>query len=371
MKVAIVHDWLVNMGGAERIILILHELFPDAPIYTAVYDSSRLPDVFSNMDIRTTFIQKMPFGKKKYQSYLPLMPLAFEQLDLTEYDLVISSSTSCAKGVMTRADTLHICYCNTPMRYAWDFYFEYIRGKGAISRAIIAALMNYIRMWDRLSADRVDFFIANSQNVANRIKKHYKRDSYVIHPPVNAEFYKPSGLRENFYLVVSRLVPYKRLDLAVHAFNELEIPLKVIGSGGELDNLKAIAKENIEFLGRLSDDEINIYYSRCKAFIFPGEEDFGITPLEAQACGKPVIAYGKGGALETVVEGKTGVFFREQTVESLKEAIVRMEGNIDLFDMQIIRAHAEKFDTSIFKAKIREYINEKYMEFSNNPKGDL
>lgn len=371
MKVAIVHDWLVNMGGGERIIKILHELFPEAPIYTAVFDKSRMPAEFTAMDIRTTFIQRMPFGKKRYQSYLPLMPLAFEQLDLTEYDLVISSSTSCAKGVITRSDTLHICYCNTPMRYAWDFYFEYIRDKGALSRIVIGAFMNYIRMWDRLSADRVDFFIANSQNVANRIKKHYKRDSDVIHPPVNAGFYKPSGLREDFYLIVSRLVRYKRLDLAVQAFSELGIPLKIIGSGGELERLKSAAKGNIEFLGRLSDDETNICYSRCKAFVFPGEEDFGITPLEAQACGKPVIAYGKGGALETVIEGKTGIFFLEQSVESLKEAVIKMESSIDSFDMQIIREHAERFDEGIFKANINEYIKEKYQEFNNNPKGDF
>lgn len=366
MKVAIVHDWLANMGGAERIIKIFHELFPEAPIYTCVYNEEKMSSEFHSMNIRTTFIQKMPFGKSKYQVYLPLMPMAFEQLNLSEYDMVISSSSSCAKGVITRSNTLHICYCHTPMRYAWDFYFEYLKGKNPIIKSLIAMQMHKIRQWDRISADRVDYFIANSQNVADRIQKHYRRDSEVIYPPVDTEFYKPRDKDDSFYLIVSRLVPYKRVDLAVKVFNELGLALKIIGSGGAYNTLKTIAKDNIEFLGRLSDEETKDYYARCKAFIFCGEEDFGITPLEAQACGRPVIAYGKGGALETVVDGVTGLFFYEQSELALKNAVEEFEKNIHIFDKTIIRENALKFDEDNFKIKILGFINQKYEEFFKN-----
>lgn len=370
MKLAIVHDWLANMGGAERIIKIFHELFPKAPIYTCVYNKDKMAKEFYDMDIRTTFIQKLPFAKTKYQAYLSLMPIAFEQLDLSDYDVVLSSSSSCAKGVITRADTLHICYCNTPMRYAWDFYFEYVKDKNPIIKSLIASKMHSIRQWDRLSADRVDYFIANSFNVANRIKKHYRRESEVIYPPVDTSYYKISEETKDFYLIVSRLVPYKRVDLAVEVFNKLGLPLKIIGSGSECDKLKRIAKGNIEFLGRLPDEEVRDYYAKCKAFVFPGEEDFGITPLEAQASGRPVIAYGKGGALETVVEGATGLFFYNQTVESLSQAILEFEGSICKYDSKVIRDNAMKFDVEIFKEKIISFINEKYEEYNSSMRGN-
>lgn len=359
MRTAIVTDWLTQMGGAERVVLAIKELFPDAPLFTTVYNPDTVDRVFHDMDIRTSFIQKLPGAKKSYQKYLPLMPTAVEQFDLTEFDLVISSSSSVAKGICTKADTVHICYCHTPMRYAWDFYHEYLNGPdvGRIKRKLIPWLMNYIRMWDRLSADRVDYFIANSNNVAKRIQKHYHRDSTVIHPPVDSSFFEPVNEVEDFFLVVSRLVPYKRVDLAIQACNDLKLPLRIIGIGPEESRLKHIAGPTVKFLGRLSDDEIKWHYARCRAFLFPGEEDFGITPLEAQASGRPVIAFGKGGALETVVDGKTGLYFNEQTVESLKVKLCQFAQTH--FEKQVIRQHAENYDTDMFKQRLKELIDQK------------
>lgn len=364
MKVAIVHEWLAGMGGSEKVMYLFHELFPEAPVYTCVYNKDKMPSEFHKLDIKTTFIQKLPFGKTKYQAYLPLMPYAFEQLDLTEYDLVISSSTSCAKGVITRADTLHICYCNTPMRYAWDFYFEYTKNKNWIARTFISKLMHGIRQWDRLAADRVDYFVSNSYNVAKRVKKHYRRDSRVIYPPIDTNFYTPGNMDEGYYLIVSRLVGYKRVDLAIQAFNELGLPLIIIGNGSEYKKYKKMANSNIKLLGRLSDEEVREYYRKCKAFVFPGEEDFGLTPIEAQACGRPVIAFGKGGALETIIEGKTGVFFKEQNVQALKDAIEIFETNMDNFNKNEIRGHALKFGIDKFKLEFVNYVNEKLQEFN-------
>jgi len=364
MKIAIVHDWLTNMGGAERVILAFHEIFPDAPIYTSVYNPDKLPEEFRKMNIRTSFIQKLPKAKTKYNMYLPFMPTAFEQFELSEYDVVLSSSSSCAKGVITRPDTLHICYCHTPMRYAWDFYHEYKENAPKWQKRFIPFLMNYVRMWDRLSADRVDYFIANSSAVARRIKKHYRRDAAVINPPVNVDFYTPKDEDEDYFLIVSRLVEYKRIDIAVEAFNDLGLPLIIIGDGPEKSKLQRMAKGNIKFLGRLPDEEVKGYYAKCRALIFPGEEDFGITPLEAQACGRPVIAFGKGGVLDSVIDGVTGLFFMEQNKESLKEAIIKF--NEMKFDKKVIRKHAEKFDVNVFKQKIYDFVIEKYREFKGN-----
>lgn len=361
MKVAIIHDWLTIYGGAESIIRILHDMFPEAPIYTTVYDPDGMPEDFRRMDIRPSFLQKFPMAKKKYTSYLPFMPLAFEQFDLSEYDLVISSNTSCSKGVLTGAGTLHICYCNTPMRYGWDFFHEYRSGKGKLARPLISIMMHYIRMWDRLSADRVDTFIANSHNVARRIRKHYRRDSAVIYPPVRTSRFQPSSRDDGFYLVVSRLVPYKRIDLVAEAFTRLGLPLVIIGAGSQYKEIAAKSGANVKLAGRLDDDQVLDYMSRCRAFLFPGEEDFGITPIEAEACGKPVIAYGRGGALETVVEEETGVFFYEQTVEAVMEAVRRFEGME--FDAQKIRAQAEKFSEERFYRELKEFIYREYDRF--------
>lgn len=369
MKVAIVHDWLAIYGGAESIIRILHELFPDAPIYTTVYYRENMPEDFKEMDIRPSFIQKLPFGKKKYTSYLPLMPYAFEQFDMTGYDLVISSSTCCSKGVITGPDTLHICYCNTPMRYAWEFYHEYVGKKNKLAKFFIGWMMKGIRQWDRLSADRVDVFIANSKNVARRIRKHYRRESHVIYPPVRTDMFQKSDEDKGFYLAVSRLVPYKRIDLVVEAFTELGLPLKVIGAGSEFDTIAAKAGPNVEMLGHLDDQQVLAHMQSCKAFLFPGEEDFGITPIEAQACGKPVIAFGKGGALETVVKDKTGVFFYEQTKEGVMEAVKQFEQMT--FDPTEICEHARSFSEERFKNQLRTFILEEYERFRQEKKDEI
>lgn len=364
MKVAIIHDWLTIYGGSESIVRILHEMFPEAPVYTTVYDKKNMPADFAQMDIRPSFLQHYPFAKKKYTMYLPFMPRAFESFDLSGYDLVISSNTSCSKGVLTGAQTLHICYCNTPMRYGWDFYHEYIREKGKLGRFLISCMMKKIRLWDRLSADRVDRFIANSHNVAARIRKHYRRESHVIYPPVRTHLFTPGSGEHTgggYYLAVSRLVPYKRIDLLVEAFSELGLPLTIIGDGSERKELEKRASSNIQFLGRLEDDMVLKYMQGARAFLFPGEEDFGITPIEAQACGVPVIAYGRGGALETVQDGKTGLFFPEQTKESVIEAVKRFETM--RFDPAEIVRHAEKFSEERFRKELKAYILEEYRKF--------
>ncbi|KPU43696.1 D-inositol 3-phosphate glycosyltransferase [Oxobacter pfennigii] len=364
MKVAIVHEWLAGLGGSEKVMKAIHDIFPEAPVYTFVYNEKNMPDEYKSMDIRTSYLQKIPFAKQKYQLLLNFMPTAVEQYDLSEYDVVISSSTCCAKGVLTKSNTLHICYCHTPMRYAWDLYHEYIADKNKLLRMYIAYSMNRIRIWDRISADRVDYFIANSKYVANRIEKTYRRNSKVIYPPVDVDFYTPGNETEDFYLIVSRLVSYKKVELAIEAFNELGLTLIIIGGGPEYKKCKSIAKDNIIFKGKLSNEEVRDYYRRCKAFVFPGEEDFGITPVEAQSCGKPVIAFGKGGTLETIIDGKTGVFFYSQDVKSLKEAVLKVESDYDIFDKQYIREHASKYSINRFKAEFIEFFNQKLKEFN-------
>lgn len=366
MKVAIVHEWLTNMAGSERCIVNFKEIYKDAPIYTTMYNPDKLDDELKNIDVRTSFLQR--WVKKGHQRFLPFMPFAFENFDLSNYDVILSSNSCCSKGVITTSKSMHVCYCHTPMRYAWEFYHDYIDNSrmGKLKKIILRVFMNYMRIWDRLSADRVDYFIANSENVAKRIWKYYRRESVVIHPPVRCNLFNISNVDEDYFLVMSRLVGYKRIDLAVQAFNKLGLPLVVIGAGEELEKLKKMANDNITFLGRQPDDVIKEYYAKCRAFIFPGEEDFGITPLEAMASGRPVIAYGKGGALETVIEGKTGLFFKEQTIDDLIDAITKFENM--KFDKNEIRKHAEKFDDSVYKEKIESFISEKFKEFYEEKK---
>lgn len=368
MELALAHDWLTNMGGGEKVLINFKEIYEDAPIYTVAYSPSNLDEALKNIDVRTSLIQNFKNAKTNHQKYLPFMPVAWEKFDFNGYDVVLSSSSSCAKGIITAPSVMHVCYCHSPMRYAWEFYNEYMtRDKmGRFKKLLIPYLMNYIRTWDAVSANRVDYFIANSKNVARRIWKHYRRESDVIHPPVRGSFFNISEKDEDYYLIVSRLVPYKRVDLAVEAFNEMGLPLVVIGAGSQMESLKAISKGNVKILGRLPDEVIREYYQNCRALIFPGEEDFGITPLEAQASGRPVIAYGKGGALETVREYETGLFFSEQTVTSLIGAVRSFERFS--FDKAVIRSHALTFDESIFKAKIKDYVNERYEEFTENNK---
>jgi glycosyltransferase involved in cell wall biosynthesis len=361
MKTSIVHDWLTNMGGAEKVIEQFLKVFPASPLYTSMADIGALSPALANADIHTSELQFFVTpGKPNHMKFLPLMPAAFEGFDLTGYDVVLSSSTSCAKGVVTSPDTLHFCYCNTPMRYAWEQYYKYTEDFGAIKREFVKYFMSFMRVWDYASAARVDYFIANSENVAKRIKKHYRRDSKVIYPPANTNFYTPGGGEKgDFYLCVSRLVPYKMIDLAVAAFNKNGKKLYIIGGGSEFSKLRSTARANIKFLGRKDDETVRKYMRGARAFIFPGEEDFGITPVEAQACGTPIIAFGKGGALETVTE-KTGVFFGEQTVKSLNSAIVNFEKKT--FSPSDCRASAERFSEEIFRENIRRFITEKYNE---------
>jgi len=359
VRVAIVHYWLVTMRGGEKVVEALCELFPQADIFTNVYDPEAMSPTIRRHKVTTTFIQKLPHAKKKYQSYLPLMPLALEQLDLRAYDLIISSESGPAKGVLTRPDALHICYCHTPMRYVWDMYFDYRASTGALKKLLMLPLMHYLKMWDYVSAGRVDHFIANSNFVASRIAKHYRRSAEVIHPPVATTDFSPSSDHEDFYLVMGQLVGYKRVDIAVGAFNCLGRRLVIIGEGEALADVKRLAGPNVEVLGRQPFSVIKDHLSRCRALIFPGVEDFGIVPVEAMACGKPVIAYKAGGALETVVDGVTGLFFDQQTSDSLIEAVQRFEASESSFDTLRIAEHARTFDKEIFKKKMSDFIQGK------------
>lgn len=357
MKVALVHDYLNQMGGAERVVLALHELFPDAPLYTSIYDPRRVDAAFRNIDIRTSFMQKLPLVKKHHQPFLPLYPFAMERLDLRGYDLVLSSSSAFGKGVITKPGTMHICYCHTPMRWCWN-YDEYIEreGLGRLARAVLPFIITGLRVWDQTTAMRVDHFIANSPAVAERIAKYYRRDAVVIPPPVEvSRFHFDAGARpEEYFLIVSRLLPYKRIDLAIQACNALRLPLAIIGSGRDEARLKRMAGPTIGFVGRLADLEVLHYYAHCRALILPGEEDFGITPLEAQASGRPVIAYGAGGALASIIDGVTGKFFPEQTVESLSSALANFDESD--YDPQAICNHALEFDKPRFHRRILQFI---------------
>lgn len=372
MKIALIHDWLPFMGGAERVLTNFLEIYPNSPIYTTICNREKLDLPLREADIRVSRLQR---GKKEISNHRKLFPFmltAKEEFDLNEYDIVLSSSSSVAKGVITNPNTMHICYCHSPMRYGWEFSHEYagkMAGETGLKAKILSYFLTGVRIWDNVSADRVDYFIANSENVARRIWKHYRRESVVIHPPVRCKLFNVINEDKEYFLVVSRLQEYKKIDLAVEAFNKLGLPLVIIGDGPEKERLETMANDNIVFLGRESDEVIKDYYSKCRAFIFPGEEDFGIAPLEAQASGRPVIAYGKGGALETVIENETGIYFKEQTVESLIGAIKKFD-SMD-FNKSTIRKHAEKFDEEIFKSKINDYINKKYIEFKEMKKWEI
>lgn len=339
-------------------------MFPRAPIYTAIYNKKRLPE-FADKEIITSFIQRLPFSQTKHYAYLPLMPYAFENFDLSKFDIIISSSHSCAKGIITKPQTLHICYCHSPMRYAWDSCHEYFEqfGVPALLRGKAKKILHELRIWDRLAAERVDSFIANSEHVKKRIWKYYKKDSTVIYPPVETKMFsiKKSAFSEQYFLAVGRLTAYKRFDLLVDVFNDLKLPLVIVGTGKQEKNLKKRAGRFVTLLGTIPDHELSEIYSRAKALIFPQTEDFGIIPLEAMACGKPVIAFAQGGALETVVPGKTGLFFYEQTHDAVKKAVLEFEAM--KWDSLTIRQHAEKFDRKIFEENLKKIIIEKWTQW--------
>jgi glycosyltransferase involved in cell wall biosynthesis len=367
MRFALVHDWLTTLAGAEKVLEAIYELYP-YPIYTLVKDEKKLKNsIFEKADIKTSFIQKFPKAKTKYRNYLLFFPLAIEQFDLSEYDIVISSSHAVAKGVLTNSNQLHICYCHTPIRYAWDLYHKYLDEAGlskGVKGFIAKLILHYIRIWDFTTVNRVDYFVANSKYIAARIKKVYGRKSVVIYPPVDVNRFEVCTRKEGFYLTASRIVPYKKIDLIVEAFSRLpDKKLIVIGDGPDFEKVKKKAGKNVELLGYQPFEVLKDYMQRAKAFIFAAEEDFGIVPVEAQACGTPVIAYGKGGTTETVLEGKTGIFFREQTIESLIEAIKNFEQREDVFDPLGIRKHAEKFSKDRFKKEFKEFVDKKVEEF--------
>ncbi len=360
-KVALVFDWMTTPGGAEKVNLVLHEMFPDAPIFTSIYNEKKLPE-FSNAIINTSFVNKLPFAKNKHQLYLSMMPYAYEQFDLSNFDIVISSSHACAKGIITKPETMHVCYCHTPMRYAWDNWHSYIREykMNPIIKWLGKRRIHKLRIWDRLSAERVDHFMANSNTTKQRITKYYGKPSTVIHPMIDAKQYQSADHTKGYYLAVGRLIPYKKFDLIVDTFNQIGLPLKIVGTGIMEGELRKRAKSNIEFLSYVPDDELERLYAECEALIFPQLEDFGITPLEAMASGRPVIAYGKGGALDTVIDGKTGVLFDKQTPMHLKKAIEEYQTNKSKFIRKDLQEHAAQFDKTQFQKKLMDYIERKW-----------
>ncbi|MBO1909458.1 glycosyltransferase [Microvirga sp. 3-52] len=357
MRVALIHYWLVGMRGGEKVLEALCEMFPDADIFTHVVDPEKISPQLRRHTIKTSFIARLPRARKLYKSYLPLMPIALEHLDLSEYDLVISSEAGPAKGILPSPQSTHICYCHSPMRYIWNMYHDYRRSAGILQQISMPLLSHYLRVWDESTSSRVDTFIANSENVALRIKKYYRRESQVVHPPVDIDSFTPVSeeLLCNYYLMVGELVRYKRPELAVEAFNRTGRKLVVIGGGEMLHELKKMAKNNVSVLGAQPFDVLKHHYARARALVFPGEEDFGIVPVEAMASGRPVIAYGRGGATESITDGITGRLFYEQSVDALISAVEQSEHT--LFEPSTISIHAKRFSKSRFIREMASVID--------------
>jgi len=355
MRVALVHDYLNQMGGGEKTLLALAQMFPGAPIYTSIYEPSRVDKAFQSLDIRTSFMQGLPLVKRHHQPFLPLYPFAMESFDLRGYDLVLSDSSAFAKGIVTRPETLHVCYCHTPMRWAWNFE-DYIEREriGKLGKLALAPFINWLRLWDYASAARVDAFVANSPVVAARIAKYYRRESVIIPPPVDVTRFQVSRRRDDYFLITSRLVPYKRIDLAVETCTKLGLPLTVIGNGPDHRRLRKMAGRTVTFLGKVSDKVLEEEFASAKALLFPGTDDFGITPVEALAAGTPVIAYDDGGAKEYVIPDKTGVVFDEQSVASLVKALRTFSKQ--KYDATAIMQFSRKFSREQFERKMRLFI---------------
>ena len=372
-KIAFIHDWLIDKGGAEKVLAASLKLWPNAPVYTLFYDPhGPCQPILEGHQVHTSFLQKLPLALRHYRSYLPLMPLAVEQFDLSAYDIVISNSHAVAKGVLTGPDTLHISYCFSPMRYAWDLQHEYLAeskmDKG-IKSWFARWILHQVRTWDYRTSNSVDEFIAISEFISRRIWKIYRREASIIYPPVDIKYFTLQEKKEDFYLTVSRLVPYKRIKLIIETFTAMpDKKLIAIGNGPEFKMVKELASPNIELLGYQSLDIVKSYMQKAKAFIFAAEEDFGIAPVEAQACGTPVIAYCKGGALETVVKNKTGIFFKEQSVDSLKKAIENFENLKSQWDPITIRNSVKRFNQERFLQEFQKFIEQAWQEFQNRKK---
>src|ERR1700728_928726 len=379
LRVAIIHYWFVARAGGDRVVEAFAEIFPQADIFSLVADPSTLAPILQHRKLRTSFLQRVPGAQKFHRHFLFLQPLALEQFDLSDYDLVISSESGPAKGVITSAKTCHICYCHSPMRYIWDMYPEYRRAMGFLVGSIFSLTAHYLRLWDQASANRVDYFVANSRFIASRIRKYYRRESAVIHPPVDVSAGEISGRQGGYYIAIGRLVAYKRFDLAVAACTKLGRRLKIIGAGPEETVLRRMAGPTVEFLGSVSDAELRENLAGCRALLFPGEEDFGIVPVEAQSFGKPVIAYASGGVLETVrgilpnaaqLENPTGVFFTERSLSALTKAMLEFESMEQQFRPEVIREHSLQFDSAIFKQRISEFIVSALSDFRAKHQAD-
>ena len=373
MNLALIHDWLNQLGGAEDVLAALVSLYPDAPLYTSLYDRARMPAHWREWDIRTSFIDRLPFAHRKQQLYFPLYPFAFEQFDLRGYDVVLSNKSGFCHGVITGPETMHVCYCLTPTRYVWR-YHQYAEQEdlGRLTRAGLAPFLTFLRQYDRLAADRVDYFIAISDEVRRRIAKVYRREATIIYPPVDVGRFAPSNRVDDYYLFVGRLVPYRRLDVLIEAFNKLGKPLKIAGSGRDRERLQGLAGPTVEFLGFVPDADLPDLLARCRVFVWPGEEDFGISPLQANAAGRPVIAYAAGGARETVVTGPdaasiTGALFAEQSVAAIIEAVE----SFDPLSVSpaAVRRHAEQYDIAVFKRRIADFVAQKYEEWNSVTSG--
>lgn len=358
IKIALVHDFLVQYGGAERVLEVLSEMFPDAPIYTLLYDKEKMRGKLKNREIRTSYLQKFPkFLRKRYQWLLPFFMVAPETFDLRDFDLVISSTGAWSKGIITRLNTIHISYLHSPMRFVWDYNEKYPE-EGKKKCFCTRSLLNYVRMWDKLAAERPDYLIVNSNYTKERVKKYYRRDSIVIYPPAYTEIsLNKSAFKKEYFLIVSRLSPYKKVDLAVEAFNKLGLPLVVIGEGKQKKHIEKIAKENINVLGWVSDEKIGEYYAKAKALIFPADDDFGLTIIEAMSYGIPVIAYKKGGAKEIIEEGKTGEFFEAQTSEVLADGVRRFVEKENKYIKEDIISRAKEFSREKFKSELENFIS--------------
>jgi glycosyltransferase involved in cell wall biosynthesis len=369
LKTAIVHEWLVNYAGSERVVESFNNIWPDADVFSLVdfLNDEERNKILHGKKANTSFIQKLPFAKSKHRNYLPLFPSAVKRLDLSGYGVIISSAHAVAKGIKITDKQLHISYCHSPMRYAWDQAEDYLTGtKGLIAKSF----MNHLRTWDLRSSQNVNYFIANSHHIAEKIKRIYKREADVIYPPVDVENFSVGNSRENYYLTASRLVPYKRIDLVVQVFSKLhDKKLIVVGNGPEKNRIKNIAAGNVEFVGYQPPEKLKEYMQKAKAFVFAAEEDFGIIVVEAMACGTPVIALNKGGTAESVLDGLTGIHFNEQIIDSIYSAIKKFEGSAHEFDPLFIRKHSEQFSRKIFEKKIQQFVNEKVEKFFNDVSG--